>query len=109
MEIKRIEIDNDKIALKKSFDGWRVVYPYKNEDGTLNWKNIIGNKWSWIKIILLLLLISAVTYSYMHDTKACFNLMKTISENPLEFCKGITQSITNYTVPIINTTNIKFK
>ena len=40
MDIKKIEIDNETIYLKKSkLFGWGVVYPVKNEDGTTNYFN----------------------------------------------------------------------
>ena len=54
--IKEIEIDDDRIFLKKNnYIGWNIVNPYKI-DGKINWKNLlIGG--SWIKFIALLILI----------------------------------------------------
>lgn len=64
--IKEVEIDGEKIYLKKSIFGWGIIHPIK-ENGKINWKNLIAGG-SWIKlgitaffIILLLLAINEVS------------------------------------------------
>ena len=54
--IKEIEINGDRIFLKKNnYLGWSTVSPYKI-DGKINWKNLlIGG--SWIKFITLLIML----------------------------------------------------
>ena len=39
--IKEIEIEGEKIFLKKSFLGYGVVHPIKI-DGKINWKNLLA-------------------------------------------------------------------
>lgn len=77
-----IEKIREGLYVKKSFDGYRVVYPSKNEDGTLNWFNIItgGNYWKLIKTLLILLLIFAITWSYWHDVKSYREFQKNICD-----------------------------
>jgi hypothetical protein len=86
-----IEKIREGLYVKKSFDGYRVVYPIKTEDGKVNWFNLFtgGNYWKLIKTIIILLLILGISYSYYRDTKVCMELI----ENPCphffeisEFC-----------------------
>lgn len=72
------------VCLKKSFDGYRVIYPYKNEDGSLNWRNIIlgGNWWKFIKVMLVILVILVACYSYARDTRVCRELIS----DPCQVC-----------------------
>jgi hypothetical protein len=57
--METIKIGDDKIYLKKSYDGYRVIYPIKNDDGSWNWKNLIfgGSIWNFLKILLIFLLL----------------------------------------------------
>lgn len=53
-------MNDEKVYLKKSMLGWNVVYPIKNIDGSINWKNIIaGGNW-WKLLIPLLFVIFAI-------------------------------------------------
>ena len=66
------------LYVKKGFDGYRVVFPIKNEDGSLNWFNILtGGNWMKVaKLILIVLLVLGMSWSYMRDTRACRDLME---------------------------------
>ncbi len=46
--------EQEKIFLRRDFLGWRVVYPWKNEDGTLNWRNILTNGKGWKYVLFFL-------------------------------------------------------
>ena len=50
--IKEIEIEGEKVFLKKSFLGYGVVHPIKI-DGKINWKNLLAGG-SWIKLGLVI-------------------------------------------------------
>ena len=58
-----LEVDGEKVHLKKDFLGWHVTHPIKNEDGTTNWKNLIAGG-SWVKLIIIavfvLILVGAI-------------------------------------------------
>lgn len=75
-KITWIEQEGEKIALRKSWDGWRVVKPYKDAEGKLINKNIIGSWQSWVKSIIILLLILGCFWIYNHDTAICRETVK---------------------------------
>lgn len=82
--IKQVEIDGEKIYLKKSpMFGWGVVYPLKNEDGSIHWKNFIGNKGTWISAFFIVILFLVFAYIYYHDTKE----MQKVIAYPCDYCK----------------------
>ena len=75
MESKIIESkdlpSNEKVYLRKSFDGWRVVHPIKNEDGSYNWFNILtgGSWWRIIFTAIIVLIILGVFYEYSSNLR----------------------------------------
>jgi hypothetical protein len=74
--------NKEQFAIRRSFDGWRVVYPMKNQDGSLNWKNIIlGGGWGkLINWLMILAIILAFFYVYDHDTKICRETLSHIEQ-----------------------------
>lgn len=78
--------------MKKGFDGWRIVHPLKNEDGSLNWNNIIlgGSVWSFVKILLVFLLLIGTIIVYHYDTKKCTETLTHIDD----ICAALAQSKT---------------
>lgn len=62
-EIHKIYLKDEKIHLAKGFLGWSVVYPIRNDDGSINWKNLISGG-NWFKLIgiglFVLLVIGAI-------------------------------------------------
>lgn len=70
--------ENEKVYMRKGFDGWRVVYPWKDENGKMNWKNIIlGGNWGvLVKTVLIVLFVFLFFYVYTHDTKECREFQK---------------------------------
>ena len=102
----KIEKIRDGLYVKKSFDGYRVVYPYKNDDGTINWKNLLlgGNWWNLLKTIFILLFIFGFTWSYLHDIRVCKELSDRIIKNPCEFC--VVPEIGREIIPKLNMTKI---
>ena len=85
--------EGEKVFLKKSFDGWRVVYPIKNEDRTINWFNLCtgGSWWNVLKTLFILSVILGVSWSYAHDTKQCRELVG----NPCNHYSEIKEFCTN--------------
>ena len=81
MEIKSIEVEGEKINLKKDFLGWSVVYPNKNIDGTINWFNLLTGG-SWIKLFLLIAFIIMMLgffYEYSSNLKYCAEILGKIN------------------------------
>ena len=81
--LEKININNETIFLKKSFDGWHVVYPYKNEDGSFNWFNFLtgGNYWKLFYLIIILLVIVGFIYEYRINLLECTKIMESINNN----------------------------
>lgn len=89
-KIRVVLVDNgkgniDMVNLRKSFDGWRVVHPIKNEDGTWNWFNIItgGSWWKLAVIIFIVLIVIGLAQEYIANLKFCANLMNYMNEQNL--------------------------
>lgn len=75
----------ESIYLKKDMFGYRIVHPIKNEDGTINWISLLfGRKRNLINLIIILLVMGLLFYSYYHDVKS----MKDVVENPCNYCAG---------------------
>ncbi len=73
----------ERVYLKKDFMGWRVVEPYKNEDGTINWFNfVLGGKRGivWLTIILL---ITGMLYLGINQLISNY---KVIANEPCKYC-----------------------
>lgn len=91
---EEIKIGEETIFMKKSFDGWRVIYPIKNKDGSFNWKHLIfgGNIWSFIKILAVFILLIFATIIYHYDTETCSNTLRNIDKICKELIKNNTQT-----------------
>ncbi len=51
--VNKVKIDGETIYLKKSKRfGWGIIHPLKNEDGSINLKNLLAGG-SWLKLIIL--------------------------------------------------------
>ena len=78
------DYNDDGSYLKKDMFGYRIIYPYKNNDGSLNWFNIWTGG-SWAKLIVTLLIVSLIifsVYAYKTDVKTCYEVI----ENPCDYC-----------------------
>lgn len=73
----------EKVYLKKDFLGWRVVHPIKNEDGTINYFNLICGSKSNLVFLLLLLLLATGFYFGVNELISNY---KTIADKPCDYC-----------------------
>ena len=62
---------NEKVFLKKSSNNYRVVYPIKNEDGSISWMNLItGGGWKNLIVIgVVVLVILGFLFEYSSNVK----------------------------------------
>jgi len=75
--------ENEKVFLKKDFMGWRVVEPWKNEDGSINWFNLlVGGK----KNLFILLFIMIITFLFYVGINEMISNYKIIAEEPCKYC-----------------------
>ncbi len=87
MKINKIEIEGEEVFMKKSKLGWRVIKPWKNEDGTINWFNFLtGGSWFNLFVVTIIVVVTlGVLYEYSANMKTllgCFD-----SQTTLEVCK----------------------
>lgn len=106
MAIKKIEVDGEAVYLKRGLfgKGYRVVTPYKNDDGTINWFNaLIGsydNLLFIIGVVLFITLILLMMRGQMADSVAAIN-------KAYELCPQLLQT-KNFTFTPI-TENLRFQ
>lgn len=82
-KIRTVMVDNEKgkiepVHLKKSFDGWRVVHPIKNDDSSWNWANLIAGG-SWIKLFavaIIVIIVIGLAYEYSSNLEFCKELLE---------------------------------
>lgn len=65
MKLQPIEVNGERVFLKKSLLGWKVVYPIK-EDGKTNWKHLLvgGSWWNLFFVGMIVLLILGAVSEY---------------------------------------------
>lgn len=55
-KLEEVIVNNEIVYLQKDILGWHTVFPYKNKDGSINWKNLISAG-SWIKLFLVIVFV----------------------------------------------------
>ena len=86
-KINKISVEGENIHLKKGRFGWSVVHPIKNEDGSINWFNLLTGG-SWLRfgiMVFVVLIILGAIYEYTSNINtllSCFN-----DPVALEVCK----------------------
>jgi hypothetical protein len=99
--IERGGEDGETIYLKKGFDGWRVVYPIKNKDGSWNWKHILtgGSWWNWAKIGGIVLIIVLAFVEWQQSLEYCSEFIADYNTVPMPHVIDITKiNFSNITV-----------
>lgn len=81
---KKIILDTgDMIYLKKDVFGWRIIHPSKNEDGSINWLNLLtGGKRNLFFISFLMVIVLL----YYFGTNQLIGNYREMAENPCDFC-----------------------
>lgn len=90
----KIEKIRDDLYIKKSFDGYSVVHPIKKDlekpltFKNLHWFNFLtgGNYWKLVKLIVILLMIFGLTWSYVRDIRVCRDIAEYAVTHPCEWC-----------------------
>lgn len=73
MNVEDIPFD-ENIKLKKSkLFGWGVVYPWRNDDGTFNWKHfLVGGSWlNFIGMVLFIAILILLAVEYNQNLQTC--------------------------------------
>lgn len=68
--------DDEKVFLKKDFLGeWRVVYPWKRGDGSINWFAVFfGNKGNLVYLFLIALILGLLWVGINEMLSGCREL-----------------------------------
>jgi hypothetical protein len=67
-----VEVNGEKVHLKKDFLGWKVIHPYKNEDGKINWGNLIfGGKANTVSLIIYVIVLSMIYFGVKDMMNSC--------------------------------------
>ena len=99
--------EGEKVYLKKDFLGWRVVEPWKNEDGIINTFNLLlGGKRNLFMLAIILIIILLVFVGLKENIAQ----YKEIAKSPCNFCSTTIKdtkysSLTNISFPIIDKPN----
>jgi len=84
MSIKKIEVDGETLYVNKGFFfGWGVVDPIKNDDGTWNWKNLLGLNRRNLIFLIIIIMLAGIGYIGVQELVSSY---KTIVDNPCSFC-----------------------
>jgi len=96
IEAKDLPLE-EKVHLKKAIDGWRVVYPIKKSDGSIDWFVVLtGGSWAiFIKTLLFVAVLLLVTWSYSHDTGQCRDLIENICDYSINISQKCAVDFTN--------------
>jgi len=83
MKYEWITINNERVAVKKSFGSWRVVHPIKNEDNSINWKNLLigGSWWNLIVISIIILILAGLFREYSSQAKILNACLSALPDN----------------------------
>lgn len=92
----------EKVYLKKSFDGWRVVHPIRNEDGSMNYPNLLFGGWWGLAKLIGIMFVMGLLWLGINELIGNY---KIIADNPCDFCKTC-QEYVNRQINNINSKTI---
>ena len=80
-KLDKVVLKGENVYLRKARSGWRVVKPIKNEDGSINWFNLLagGSWWNLLFVGVLVLLICISIWEYTHN----INILLSCFDNPI--------------------------
>jgi|WetSurMetagenome_2_1015567.scaffolds.fasta_scaffold345790_2 hypothetical protein len=89
MEDIKIE---EGVLVRKGKLGYRLIYPYKRADGSINWFNALcgGSWWNFGVTLFIVLAIFVSVYSYKHDIAIYKNVTDQCYTEPCKWCDIIT-------------------
>ena len=100
------------VYLGKDRLGWKLVHPWRNEDRTINWFNLLtgGSWWKLLLVTGIVLLILVNVAAYKRDTNLLIKNLNYVAENPCEWCDVVTDLKENPQMDIpdlVLTTNLE--
>lgn len=88
----KMEIEPSVELKKGGLERYRLIYKWKNQDGSINWFNFLtGGSWAnLIKVILVVAFLVLLVVFYKHDTAVL-----------LECCNNACKAIVDTQVPVV--------
>lgn len=84
--------EGEKVYLKKDFAGWRVISPWRNDNGTINWFNFIFGGKRNLYLLIFLLILAALIFVGIKELISNYQF---IADNPCAVCMNSTQYVLN--------------
>ena len=92
-----------KVYLKKDIFGYRVIHPIKNDDGSINWPNLLFGGWKNLFLLLFILgIIGFLLWSNNHDLQVVKDFYGNISEDPYYACADTNELRNGYDTEELN-------
>jgi len=87
IEVREIPLDEKVYLRKRKSFGWSVVHPIRNEDGTINWLNLLvgGSWWNLFIVGIIVIIVLGCVYQYSKDINILLDCFKDPIQ--LETCK----------------------
>ena len=80
--MEKILVNGEVVNLKKGMFGYRVIHPNKNDDGTINWINLLVGGWgNLMQLLFILFVLLSLLYGTIEMNRACLDM----AENPCDF------------------------
>ena len=103
-----IEKIKDDLYVKRSMGEWIVVHPVKKDldkpfgKGNINWKNFLIGSWgSFLTIVIFLVIIGFLIWSYREDMNTCVNELKSPCVQQCQ-STGLKLPISNFSIEVMN-------
>ena len=75
--------ENEKIYFRKDIFGYRIVHPIKDENGKVNYINLIFGGWrNLVTLLIILFILGAMLYGF----KTVLDQTKERAEHPCDYC-----------------------
>lgn len=74
MRTHKIELDSREVFISQRGDLFKVIKPFKNEDGSLNWFNILTGG-SWINLMVTVVIVIMIL-GLLNEYSTNINLLK---------------------------------
>ena len=93
-KLDKVFLKGDIVYLRKARSGWRVIHPIKNEDGSINWFNLLtgGSWWNVLFVGVVVFLICFAIWEYTHNIEilmSCFDNSIALRECTQSFNPGL--------------------
>ena len=79
MEIHKVVINDKPVFVSQKGSAFKVVKPWKNEDGSINWFNFLtgGSWWNLVLVAIVVIVVLGVLWEYNQNIQMfldCFQI-----------------------------------